>query len=99
MPAHNIKGSLKAALFYSTAANALVAPFKRHDRFSDDRASPFGSAIAVATRQVVQERLVIRLDQVMLYFVHPESVAVVQFDPSRFKPYIDYHELHFAGPQ
>jgi len=71
-----------------------VRQFQNDNGFLNLVALPFGSPVAVAAGDFIENHLGVRLCKVVFHFVHPEAVTVLKVYPSRLVAYIDYDEVH-----
>ena len=68
-----------------------MAQFQDYDRDTHFLAVPLHRPVEVNSRV---RRLSIRLDEMVLYLVHPKAIAVVEFDPARLKANVHDDELY-----
>lgn len=70
--------------------------FKNYDRISCLYAFPLGCQVGINARHLGDGPISLGFDEMVLDFVHPETVAGFEVDPARFKTDVYYDELHGA---
>jgi len=75
---------------------ASVSLFQNNDWAGDCFAAPLKGQVAI---HAIVRKLSRRLGEVVLDFVHPEAIAIIEGDPSRLEANVDHDELHCVLPQ